>query len=113
MLMDGKTPILSCSTLAVECDGHQITTIEGVCGDDGGMHLLQQAFLDVDAIQCGMCTPGIIMTSLALLAKNSDPTEEEVRDALAGNICRCTGYEKYVDGVLLAAQRMKEVANYD
>lgn len=107
VLLDGKTPILSCSTLAVECDGHHITTIEGVHGEDGGLHPLQQAFLDIDAIQCGMCTPGIIMTSLALLSQNPDPSEKEVRDALAGNICRCTGYEKYAEGVLLAARRMK------
>lgn len=108
VLMDGRIPVLSCSTLAVECDGHSITTIEGVRGRDGGLHPLQQAFLDVDAIQCGMCTPGIIMTSLALLAEYPDPTEDTVREALAGNICRCTGYEKYAQGVLLAARRMKE-----
>lgn len=108
VLMDGRTPILSCSTLAVECDGHAITTIEGVHGEDGGLHPLQQAFLDVDAIQCGMCTPGIIMTSLALLARNPEPDEAEVREALAGNLCRCTGYEKYAEGVLLAARRMEE-----
>lgn len=107
VLLDEKIPILSCSTLAVECDGHSITTIEGVQGEKGGLHPLQQAFLDVDAIQCGMCTPGIIMTSLALLARNPEPSEKEVREALAGNLCRCTGYEKYVDGVLLAARRMK------
>ena len=67
----------------------------------------------MDAIQCGMCTPGITMTSLALLARNPDPSETEVRDALAGNICRCTGYEKYVQGVLLAARRMREVNQDD
>ena len=108
VLMDGRTPVLSCSTLAVECDGHSITTIEGVRGRDGGLHPLQQAFLDVDAIQCGMCTPGIVMASLALLEGCPDPTADQVREALAGNLCRCTGYEKYVDGVLLAAKRMKE-----
>lgn len=113
VLLDGKIPILSCSTLAVECGGRQITTIEGVYGENGGLHPLQQAFLDVDAIQCGMCTPGITMTSLALLARNPDPSETEVRDALAGNICRCTGYEKYVQGVLLAARRMREVNKDD
>lgn len=108
VIMDGK-PILSCSTLAVECEGSHITTIEGVSDPvTGKLHPIQQAFLDVDAIQCGMCTPGIVMSSKALLDKNDNPTETQVREALAGNICRCTGYEKYVDGVLAAAIMMRE-----
>lgn len=108
VIRDGK-PILSCSTLAVECEGCSITTIEGVSDPEtGGLHPIQQAFLDVDAIQCGMCTPGIVMSAKALLDRNGNPTETQVREALAGNICRCTGYEKYVDGILVAAERMRD-----
>lgn len=108
VIMDGK-PILSCSTLAVECEGCSITTIEGVSNPETGeLHPIQQAFLDVDAIQCGMCTPGIVMSAKALLDRNDNPTETQVREALAGNICRCTGYEKYVDGILIAAERIRE-----
>lgn len=108
VIMDGE-PILSCSTLAVECDGKSVTTIEGVSDPvTGELHPIQQAFIDVDVIQCGVCTPGIVMASKALLDKNPDPTEVEAREALAGNICRCTGYVKYVDGLMLAAKRMRE-----
>lgn len=108
VIMDGK-PILSCSTLAVQCEGCSITTIEGVSNPETGeLHPIQQASLDVDAIQCGMCTPGIVMSAKALLDRNDNPTETQVREALAGNICRCTGYEKYVDGILIAAERIRE-----
>lgn len=108
VIMDGK-PILSCSTLAIECEGRSITTIEGVADPvTGELHPIQQAFLDVDAIQCGMCTPGIVMSAKALLDQNDNPTDHQVREALAGNICRCTGYEKYAVGVLLAAGRIRE-----
>lgn len=107
VLLDGK-PVLACSTLTVECNGHEVITIEGVQNrKTGKLHPVQQAFLDVGAIQCGMCTPGIVMSSVALLNNNPDPTEQDVREALAGNICRCTGYVKYVEGVLLAAKRMR------
>ena len=108
VIKDG-TPVLSCSTLAIQCEGSSITTIEGVADPETGeLHPIQQAFLDVDAIQCGMCTPGIVMSGKALLDKNDNPTETQVREALAGNICRCTGYEKYVDGILVAAERIRE-----
>lgn len=111
VIMDGK-PILSCSTLAIQCEGSCITTIEGVSDPvTGELHPIQQAFLDVDAIQCGMCTPGIVMSAKALLDQNAAPTETQVREALAGNICRCTGYEKYAKGVLLAAERIREGRN--
>ena len=104
-------PTLSCSTLTAECDGKDILTIEGL--EDPvthELHPIQQAFIDLDAIQCGMCTPGITMTAKALLDRNPDPTRCEVAEALAGNICRCTGYEKYYDGILLAAKRMREAS---
>ena len=95
--------------MVMDCDGKRIVTIEGVANPETGeLHPIQQAFLDVDAIQCGMCTPGFVMSAKALLDKNESPTELEVREALAGNLCRCTGYEKYIEGVLLAAKRMHE-----
>lgn len=111
VLMDG-VPVLSCSTLTSECDGKDILTIEGV--EDPvthELHPIQQAFIDLDAIQCGMCTPGITLTAIALLGRNPDPTRQEIAEALAGNICRCTGYEKYFDGILLAAKRMREAVD--
>lgn len=107
VIIDGKA-VLSCSTLALDCEDRQITTIEGVADPvTGELHPIQQAFLDVDAIQCGMCTPGFVMASKALLDQNDNPDEREVREALAGNLCRCTGYEKYIDGVMLAAERIR------
>lgn len=110
VLINGR-PTLACSTLTVECGGADIVTIEGLCDPKTGeLHPIQQAFIDLDAIQCGMCTPGITLTAKALLDHNTAPTRAEVCEALAGNICRCTGYEKYVDGVLLAARRMREAA---
>ena len=106
VLIDGR-PQLACSTLTVECDGADILTIEGLRDPHtGALHPIQQAFLDVDAIQCGMCTPGITLSAKALLDGNPNPSRSEVAEALAGNICRCSGYEKYLDGVLLAAARM-------
>lgn len=104
-----KKPVLACSNLTVECDGAEVLTIEGLKNKETGkLHPIQQAFIDLDAIQCGMCTPGITLTAKAFLDKNPDPTREEVSEALAGNICRCTGYEKYLDGILLAAKRLRE-----
>lgn len=108
VLRNGK-PTLACSNLMVECDGAEILTIEGLKDPKtGALHPIQQAFIDLDAIQCGMCTPGMTLTAKALLDENPDPTREEVSEALAGNICRCSGYEKYIDGVMLAAKRMRE-----
>ena len=108
VLLDGE-PRLACSTLTIECDGADVLTIEGL-GDPvtGRLHPIQQAFIDLDAIQCGMCAPGIALTAKALLDRNPDPSRSQVCEALAGNICRCTGYEKYIDGILLAAGRMRE-----
>jgi len=101
VLVDGR-PSLSCLTLAWTARGHNILTVEGL-SSQGRLHPLQQAFLDVGAVQCGFCTPGMLLAAKALLDANPDPTHEEVREALAGNLCRCTGYVKIVDAVLAAA----------
>ena len=103
VLLDG-TAVRSCITLAVQTQGAEVTTIEGV-GSPGDLHPLQQAFRDAHSFQCGFCTPGFVLESLALLRERPDPTEQEVREALSGNVCRCTGYESIVRGVLLAASR--------
>jgi carbon-monoxide dehydrogenase small subunit len=99
----------SCVVLAVETEGKEVTTIEGVAGP-GGLHPLQQKFLEHAALQCGICTPGLIIASKALLEKNPHPTEHEVRYWLAGNLCRCTGYDKIVRAVLDAAETMEAKA---
>jgi carbon-monoxide dehydrogenase small subunit len=99
----------SCVVLAVETEGKAVTTIEGVAGP-GALHPLQQKFLEHAALQCGICTPGLIMASKALLEKNSRPTEHEVRYWLAGNLCRCSGYDKIVRAVLDAAETMEAKA---
>ena len=103
VLLDGR-PVASCSILAVEAEGREIITIEGLSPD--GRHPVQQAFIDSGAVQCGFCTPGMVLSSTALLEKNPHPTPGEVKEALSGNLCRCTGYRKIVDAVLLAASRM-------
>jgi len=106
VLLDG-TPVLSCLTLAVDAQGKKIETIEGlVKGSE--LHPIQKAFVELGAIQCGYCTPGMILTAKALLDKNLDPTREEVIQALSGNLCRCTGYVKIVDAILHAAQILTE-----
>lgn len=102
VLLDHK-PILSCLTLAVACKGKEITTIEGLRNGEN-LHPLQNAFIQKGAIQCGMCTPGMILSAKALLDENPQPTEIEVRKAIAGNLCRCTGYVKIVDAILVASQ---------
>ncbi len=104
VILDGVL-VNSCLVLAVEAEGRAIMTIEGVAGE-GGLHPLQQAFLEQAALQCGICTPGIIIAAKALLDRNPHPTEQEVRYFLAGNLCRCTGYDKIVRAVLDAADRM-------
>jgi carbon-monoxide dehydrogenase small subunit len=101
VLIDHK-PVASCLTLAIEAQGKEILTIEGL-DREGGLHPIQQAFIDHYAVQCGFCTPGMILSAKALLDKNPDPTEEEVREAISGNLCRCTGYVKIVEAVLAAA----------
>lgn len=104
VLLDG-TAVRSCIYLAAMADGHDITTIEGV-GSMEAPHPVQQAFVDAGAVQCGYCTPGMVLTAIALLRRNPHPTEEEIRTALSGNLCRCTGYQKIVEAVQLAAARM-------
>lgn len=97
VLLDGE-PVLSCLTLAITADGKSVTTIEGL-GDHDRLHPLQAAFLEHGAVQCGYCTPGMILTAKALLDKNPSPSEEEIREYLRGNICRCTGYAAIVEAV--------------
>ena len=101
VLLDGRS-VKSCSMFAVQADGHEITTIEGLA-TDGQLHPMQQAFHENHALQCGYCTPGMIMQSIDLLADNPDPTEDEVRLGLEGNLCRCTGYQNIVRAVRAAA----------
>ena len=104
VLIDG-VPSSSCLVLAIEAEGHEIMTIEGVA-DGNKLHPLQEAFAEVGAIQCGFCTPGMVLTALALLRDNPDPTDAQIRRALSGNLCRCTGYQKIVEAVKEAAKRM-------
>ena len=104
VLVDGE-PVLSCLALPVETQSCQITTVEGMA-ENGRLHPLQQAFAELGAAQCGYCTPGILLTATALLADRPSPTRQEVKEALAGNLCRCTGYTKILDAVELAALRM-------
>ncbi|NOG71420.1 (2Fe-2S)-binding protein [Roseicella sp. DB1501] len=103
--LDGRL-VCSCLMLAVEAEGHEIGTIEGMASGDG-LHPLQQKFLEMAALQCGICTPGVLVAAKALLDKNPDPTETEVRFGLAGNLCRCTGYDKIVRAVLETAAEMR------
>jgi aerobic carbon-monoxide dehydrogenase small subunit len=105
VLLDGVS-VKSCSVLAVQADGHEVTTIEGLAGADGGLHPVQQAFHDNHALQCGFCTPGMIMASCDLLRENPDPSEDEVREGIEGNLCRCTGYQNIVKAVQDAAHRL-------
>jgi carbon-monoxide dehydrogenase small subunit len=100
--LDGES-VKSCTVLAVQADGHQVTTIEGLASDDGVLHPLQQAFREQHALQCGYCTPGMIMAAASLLDDNPSPTESEIRYGLEGNLCRCTGYHNIVKAVQAAA----------
>ena len=93
LLVDGKA-VLSCLTLAITCQGKKITTIEGLAAQDGQLHPIQQSFVDHGAVQCGFCTSGMILSSKALLDSNPNPSREEIKRAIAGNLCRCTGYKK-------------------
>jgi carbon-monoxide dehydrogenase small subunit len=98
VLMDGK-PIYSCIMLAVEAEGKEILTIEGLADSDD-LHPIQKSFIDHGAVQCGFCTPGMILTAKALLDENPNPTEEDVRKAISGNLCRCTGYSKIIEAIM-------------
>ena len=102
ILFDGES-VRSCLMFAVQADQHAITTVEGLAHGPEQLHSLQQAFWEAHALQCGYCTPGILMTLVPFLQRNSHPTEAEIRQALSGNLCRCTGYQHIVDAVLLAA----------
>ena len=105
VLVDGHMA-RSCLTLAAQADGTKVLTVEGLA-KDGQLHPVQAAFKSCHALQCGFCTPGFLVSAVALLESNPDPTEEEVRDWLSGNICRCTGYQFIIDAVLQAAKKMK------
>jgi len=105
VLMDGK-PVLSCLILAIDAQGKEILTVEGMA-KNGQLHPLQRAFIDHGAIQCGFCTPGMLLSAKALLDENPQPTAEEVRQAISGNLCRCTGYHKIVEAILDVAQSSK------
>jgi aerobic carbon-monoxide dehydrogenase small subunit len=106
VLLDGEA-VKSCTVLTAQADGSEVTTIEGLNGD-GGLHPLQEAFWAHHGLQCGYCTPGMIMAAADLLERNPDPSEEEVRHGLDGNLCRCTGYHNIVKAVMSAAERMRE-----
>lgn len=105
VLLDGRA-VKSCLMLAPQAEGKEVTTIEGLATADG-LHPLQEAFIDHFAVQCGYCTPGMILASKALLDENPNPTEEDVRNALVGNLCRCTGYLNIVEAVLAAAEKLR------
>ena len=111
VLLDGR-PVNSCLVLAVEADGRAVTTVEGL-SREGVLHPLQKAFLSQAAVQCGFCTPGMVLTAVALLSENPDPTEDDVRKALAGNLCRCTGYRQIVDAVRGTAAALRAGAAAD
>jgi len=108
VLLDGE-PVNSCLVLAVECDGHTVVTVEGLA-QDGVLDPLQQAIIDHGGVQCGFCTPGMLISARALLNRNPDPTEDDIREALVGNLCRCTGYLRIVDAVQDAASRQRALA---
>jgi aerobic carbon-monoxide dehydrogenase small subunit len=103
VLMDG-TLVCACLVLAAQADGHELVTVEGL-GEDGSLHPVQEAYAETGAVQCGFCTPGLIVATVDLLARRRDPSDDEIREALSGNLCRCTGYAKIFDAVRLAASR--------
>jgi carbon-monoxide dehydrogenase small subunit len=107
--LDGKA-VKSCTLFAVQADGHEVKTIEGLAAADGTLHPIQQAFWDEHGLQCGYCTPGFIMAAAYLLEQNSHPSEDEIRKGLEGNLCRCTGYVNIVKAVQAAAEKMGETA---
>lgn len=109
VLVDGKA-VSSCLTLAVEMEGKEILTVEGLAPSGETLHIIQEEFIDKGAIQCGFCTAGMEMSAVHLLNKNPSPTETQIREALSGNLCRCTGYTKIVEAISSAAERMKEAS---
>jgi carbon-monoxide dehydrogenase small subunit len=103
VLLDGKL-VCACLVLAAQADGHEVVTVEGLAEGDA-LHRVQEAFVEAGAVQCGFCTPGLVVATAALLDQRPDPNEDEIREALSGNLCRCTGYAKIFDAVRLAASR--------
>ena len=103
VLLDGES-VKSCTVLAAQADGREVVTVEGLAGEDGTMHPVQRAFHEKHGLQCGFCTPGMVMAAVSLLKENPRPTEEQVRAGLEGNLCRCTGYHNIVKAVLAAAE---------
>ena len=106
ILLDGVA-VRSCLIFAVQADGHEVTTVEGLAGEDGGIGDLQDAFWECHAMQCGYCTPGMLVAGHALLAENPAPATEDIREAISGNLCRCTGYTQIVEAIALCAARRK------
>jgi len=106
VMLDGE-PVRSCLMYTVQANGHKITTVEGLAKGDGSMSALQDAFCEAHGLQCGYCTPGMLIAAQALLNANPRPSEEQIRDAIGGNLCRCTGYQQIVEAVKLAAERTK------
>ncbi|HHB89892.1 MAG TPA: (2Fe-2S)-binding protein [Anaerolineae bacterium] len=107
ILFDGQ-PVRSCLLFAVQADGHDILTVEGLAPDPDHLHPIQEAFHEAHALQCGFCTPGFLMTLKPFLEENPEPTDEEIREAISGNLCRCTGYDHIVDAVRIAAEKMQK-----
>ena len=103
VLLDG-TLVCACLVLAAQADGHEVVTVEGLA-ENGDLHAVQEAFVEAGAVQCGFCTPGLVVATVDLLKRRPDPSEDEIREALSGNLCRCTGYGKIFDAVRLAAER--------
>jgi carbon-monoxide dehydrogenase small subunit len=102
VLLDGQL-VCSCLVLAAQADGHDIVTVEGLAGEEGELHPVQDAFVQAGAVQCGFCTPGLVVAAADLLRRSPRPSDDEIREALSGNLCRCTGYQKILEAVRLAA----------
>ena len=107
VMFDGR-PVRSCLMFAVQADGHEVVTVEGLGAADGGLGIVQDSFWETHALQCGYCTPGMLIAAQALLESDADPDDEAIRDAIGGNLCRCTGYVQIVEAVRLAAKRLRE-----
>ena len=107
VLIDGE-PVLSCLTLAIACQEKKIETIEGLVAEDGQLHPIQQAYVDHGAVQCGFCTPGMILASKTLLDRNPKPSEQEIKRGISGNICRCTGYKRIVEAIFAAGETISK-----
>jgi carbon-monoxide dehydrogenase small subunit len=107
VMLDGEA-VRACLMYAVQAHGHRVTTVEGLASPDGSMSVLQDSFCEAHGLQCGYCTPGMLIAAQALLNANPAPTEEEIREAIGGNLCRCTGYQQIVDAVTLASQKLRK-----